>query len=158
MRTTIIVSIVSLLLTVSAVAADGGSIKGSLGYTPEMAWDYNGDNKINRVQFWVDIDLEKEGQAIKGDVRKYLKDLDSGRKIYHWANMQMTGDNTRPNLPATHLAIKGKTAVFTVNDVTYTITDSGGKSGKQLGTFLADDGFTKIKIKIYAGEVKVRGQ
>jgi hypothetical protein len=158
MRTIIIVSIVSLLLTVSGMAAYGGSIKGSMGYTPEMAWDYNGDNKINRVQYWIDIDIKKEGDAIKGGVKKYLKDLDSGLKIYHWANMHMTGDNTRPNSPATHLAIKGKTAVFTVNDVTYTITDSGGKSGKQLGTFLADDGFTKIKIKIYAGEVKVRGQ
>lgn len=158
MKTTIIVSIVSLLLTVSVMAADGGSIKGSLAYTQEMAWDYNQDNKIERVQYWVDIDIEKKGDTIKGGMQKYLKDLDSGQKIYHWANMQMTGDNSRPNLPASHLTIKGKTAEFTISDVTYTITDSGGSSGDRPETFLADDGLTKIEMKIYAGDVKVRDQ
>ena len=142
---------ICLLLTAGPVAADGGSIKGSVGYTPEMAWDYNRDRKTNRVQFWVDIDIETKGDAVKGGIQRYLKDLDSGKKIYHWKNMDMTGDNTRPTLPATHLTIKGKTAVFTVDDVTYTLTDSSSAPQH----FLADDGFTKTELKIYAGKVEV---
>ena len=146
---------ISLLLTAGSVAADGGSIKGSVGYTPEMDWDYNRDKKVNRVQFWVDIDIETRGDAVKGGIQRYLKDLDSGKKIYHWKNMDMTGDNTRPTLPATHLSIKGKTAVFTVDAVTYTLTDSSAVSGSTPQHFLADDGFTKSELKIYAGKVEV---
>ena len=142
---------ISLLFTAGSVAADGGSIKGSVGYTPEMTWDYNRDKKINRVQFWVDIDIETKGDTVKGGIQRYLKDLDSGKKIYHWKNMDMTGDNTRPTLPATHLTVKGKTAVFTVDDVTYTLTDSSSAPQH----FLADDGFTKTELKIYAGKVSV---
>lgn len=159
MRMTIVASIMSLFLMASPMAAEGGSIKGSVGYTPEMAWDYDRDKKINRVQFWIDIDIKTEGKAIKGGVRRYLKDLDSGRKIYHWANMQMTGDNRTAIAPiaATHFAVKGSTAEFTVHDVTYTFTDSGDVSGQPPGTFLADDGFTKTEVKIHAGGVEISG-
>ena len=150
--------IISLLLLAGPVAADGGSIKGAVGYTPEMAWDYNRDKKIDRVQFWLDFDIEKKGDAVKGGMHRYLKDLDSGKKIYHWKNMDMTGDNTRPTLPATHLSIKGKTAIFTVNDVTYTFTDSSVDSGSDPRHFFSDDGFTKSKIKIYGGKVEVHGR
>ena len=158
MRTIIYTGIISLLLTAGPVAADGGLIKGSVGYTPEMAWDYNRDKKINRVQFWLDFDIETKGDAVKGGMQRYLKDLDSGRKIYHWKNMDMTGDNTRTTLPATHLVIKGKTAVFTVDDVTYTFADSSAVSGSAPQHFLADDGFTKTELKIYAGKVDVHGR
>jgi hypothetical protein len=51
----------------------------------------------------------------------------------------------------------GNTAEFTVDDVTYTFTDSGDKSGQGPATSLADDGFTKTELKIHAGEVKVHG-
>ena len=149
---------ISLLLTAGTVVADDGSIKGAVGYTPEMAWDYNRDKKINRVQFWLDFNIETKGDAVKGGMHRYLKDLDSGKKIYHWKNMDMTGDNTRPTLPASHLTIKGKTAVFTVNDVTYTFTDSSADSGSAPRHFLSDDGFTKTKIKIYGGKVEVHGR
>ena len=158
MRTIFYSGMMSLLLTTGLVAADGGSIKGAVGYTPEMAWDYNQDKKVNRVQFWFDIDIEKRDDAVKGSMQRYLKDLDSGQKIYRWKNMDMTGDNTRPTLPVTHLAIKGKTAVFTVDDVTYTFTDSGAVSGSEPQHFLADDGFTKTELKIYGGKVEVHGQ
>ena len=154
-RTIIYTGIISLLLTAGPVAADGGSIKGAVGYTPEMAWDYNRDKKINRVQFWLDFDIETKGDKVKGGMQRYLKDLDSGRKIYHWKNMDMTGDNTRPTLSVTHLTITGKTAVFTVDDVTYTFTDSSAVSGSAPRHFLSDDGFTKAEIKIYAGKVDV---
>jgi len=149
---------ISLLLLAGPVVADGGSIKGAVGYTQEMAWDYNRDKKVNRVQFWLDFDIKTKGDAVKGGMQRYLKDLDSGKKIYHWKNMDMTGDNTRPTLPATDLKIKDKTAVFTVNDVTYTFTDSSADPGSELRYFLSDDGFTKTKIKIYGGKVEVHGQ
>jgi hypothetical protein len=120
-----------------------------------MAWDYNRDKKINRVQFWMGFDIETKGDAVKGGMQRYLKDLDSGLKIFHWKNMDMTGDNTRPTLPATHLSITGNTAVFTVDDVTYTFIDSRAVSGSAPQHFLSDDGFTKTELKIYAGKVDV---
>ena len=150
--------IISLLFLAGPVVADGGSIKGAVGYTPEMAWDYNRDKKVNRVQFWLDFNIETKGDAVKGGMQRYLKDLDSGKKIYHWKNMDMTGDNTRPTLPATHLAIKDKTAVFTVDDVTYTFTDNSADSGSAPQHFLSDDGFTKTELKIYGGKVEVLGR
>lgn len=152
------VGFISLLLTAGSAAADDGSIKGAVGYTAEMVWDYNRDKKINRVQFWLDFNIETKGDVVKGGMQRYLKDLDSGKKIYHWKNMDMTGDNTRPTLPATHLTIKSKTAVFTVNDVTYTFTDSSADPGSDPRYFLSDDGFTKTKIKIYGGKVEVHGR
>ena len=155
MKTIICTGIISLLLTAGPVAAEGGSIKGAVGYTPEMAWDYSRDKKINRVQFWLGFDIETKDDAVKGGMQRYLKDLDSGKKIYHWKNMDMTGDNTRPTLPATHLTITGNTAVFTVDDVTYTFTDSSAAPGSAPQHFLSDDGFTKTEIKIYAGKVEV---
>jgi hypothetical protein len=139
-------------------AADGGSVKGAVGYTPEMAWDYDRDKKINRVQFWMGFDIETRGDGVKGGLQRYLKDLDSGRKIFHWKNMDMTGDNTRPTLPATHLSINGNTAVFTVGAVTDTFTDSSTVSDSASQHFLSDDGFTKTELKIYAGKVDVHGQ
>lgn len=157
MRTIIAASFTSILIMTGPLAADESSIKGSLAYTEEMNWDYNRDNTIERVQYWADIDIKGEGDTVKGGMRKYLKDLDSGRKIYHWHNMQMTGDNTRPVLPATHLAVKGKTAEFTVGDITYTVTDNSALSGETPPTLIVDDGLTRIELKIYAGEVTVHG-
>ena len=144
-----------LLLATTLALADGGSVKGSIAYTAEMTWDYDRDNKIERVQYWVDIDAEIDGDKIEGHVVKYLKNLDSGEKIYRWSNMQMTGDNTRAPEEVSALVVSGDTAILTVGDVTYTIRDSRAYAEGEPRNFVADDGLNRTEYPIFAGSVTV---
>ena len=144
-----------VLLAANVALADGGSVKGSIAYTPEMTWDYNKDNKSERVQYWVDIDAETDGDQVKGEVVKYLKNLDSGEKIYQFANMQMTGTNSLAPEEVTALSIDGDTARLTFGDITYTIRDSAAYDEGEARTFLSDNGVNEKEYPILAGSVTV---
>jgi len=144
-----------LMLAATLAVADGGSIKGSLAYTAEMTWDYDRDEEIERVQYWVDIDVEVDGDQVKGNVVKYLKNLDTGEKIYHWSNMQMTGDNTRAPAEVSAMSIDGPSASLTVDGVVYTFRDTDAYAEGEPRRFVADDGLTRTEFPIFAGAVTV---
>ena len=154
MGETAVAALLGTLLATTA-QAEGGSVKGSLGYSPEMAWDYNGDNKIERVQWWIDLDLGTDGQTVKGEAVRYLKNLDTGEKIYQLSGFDMTGSNARRPAPVTRVVIDGQTAAFTMDDVTYTVKDSSTYSPDEKPTFIAEDGFTREEMRIYDGTVTV---
>ena len=154
MRKTAVAALLGTLLATAALA-EGGSVKGSLGYSPEMAWDYNKDKKIERVQWWFDVDIQTDGQTVKGEVVRYLKNLDTGEKVYQLAGFDMTGNNARRPASVTRLVIDGQTAAFTVEGVTYTVKDSSAYSPDDKPTFIAEDGFTREEMRIYDGTVTV---
>ncbi len=154
MTRTVVALLLGTLLAPAAYA-DGGSVRGSLGYSPEMAWDYNRDNKIERVQWWLDLDLETDGETVSGEAVRYLKNLDTGEKIYQLAGFDMTGNNARRPSPVTKLVIDGQNAAFTMEGVTYTVKDSDSYGPDEKPTFIAEDGFTREEMRIYDGAVTV---
>jgi len=147
-----------LMLAATLAVADGGAIKGSVAYTAEMSWDYDRDDEIERVQYWIDMDVETEGDQVKGGVVRYLKNLDSGEKIYEWSNMQMTGDNTRAPAEVSALTVEGNTARITVGEVTYAFRDSDAYAEGEPRSFVADDGLTQTEFPIFAGAVTVQAR
>lgn len=151
----VLLGILIASLGVSAASANEGSVKGALAYTEEMSWDYDQDRKVDRVQFWLDFDVTKKDGKVQGNLIRYLKDLDTGRKIYRWAHMHMTGDNTRPPQLITDLVIDGKTATFSTAEVKYTVTDSSALKEGETPTFEADNGVLKQNFEIFDGMTQV---
>ena len=156
-KITVVASIICLLITAVTAWANGGSVKGEVGYSQKMAWDYDKDGEVEHVQYWVEIDIESDGKEVKGGLIRFMKDLDSGRKIYQWVGMQMTGENMKPQQKkATNLSITGKTARFTLDSgMSYTIADQSVVPEQPPAKFLSDDGYNKTEFPILGGGVTV---
>jgi hypothetical protein len=152
-----------LLLFAIPSGAETLVIKGAVAYTDILRYDYTGDGKRNRVQFWLEFDgRAAAGTPAKGDpdspsgtVRYFLKDADDGTKVAKWRQgLDMQGAPRDTPLPMTNLVIEGNTARFEAFDMKWIVVDGGEGFAKDRIT--VNDGFKTSETKrLFGGDVRV---
>ncbi len=158
------VSAATLILFIALPAgAETLVIKGAVAYTDVLRYDYTGDGKRNRVQFWLEFDGRVEAatpamggtESPNGTVRYYLKDADDGTKVAKWRQgLDMQGAPRDTPLPMTNLVIEGNTARFEAFEMKWTVIDGG--EGFARDKITVHDGFKAAETKtLYGGDVRV---
>jgi hypothetical protein len=145
------------------VAAQQLAITGAVAYTDVLRYDYTGDGKRNRVQFWLEFEgrtaLGAPGQPgyapAAGTIRYFLKDVDDGTKVLKWRQgLDMAGAPRDAPLPMTNLSIEGNTARFEAFGMKWTVVDGG--DGYASDRIVVDDGYKTLDTKkLYGGDVRV---
>ena len=143
------------------VAAQEMVVKGAVAYTEVLRYDYNGDGKRERVQFWLEFDghsaVGMPGTSgykpAAGSVRYTLRDADDEKKVVKWrGGLDMEGVPKDTPFPMTDLVFDGKTARFDAFGMRWTVVDGG--DGYQHDKIIVNDGFRTSEVKkLYAGNL-----
>jgi hypothetical protein len=157
----VIIVLFSLLAVASA--ADRMEITGAVAYTDVLRYDYTGDGKRNRVQFWMEfsgrsaigVPGDAGYQPEVGSIRYYLRDADDSTKIIKWRQgLDMAGAPRDTPLPMTNIRIEGKTAHFEAFEMKWTVTDGG--EGYANDKIVVDDGYKTLETKkLYGGDINI---
>jgi hypothetical protein len=152
-----------LLFFAGACAAETLAIRGAVAYTDILRYDYTGDGKRNRVQFWLEFDgrvaagapANGDPESPNGTIRYFLKDADDGTKVVKWRHgLDMQGAPRDTPLPMTNLVIEGNTARFEAFDMKWTVIDGG--EGYPNDKIVVHDGFKASETKkLYGGDVRI---
>jgi hypothetical protein len=163
MKTSLSALIVLFSLLTAAAAADRMEITGAVAYTDVLHYDYTGDGKRNRVQFWMEfnghpavgVPGDVGYQPEVGTIRYYLRDTDDGTKIIKWRKgLDMAGAPRDTPLPMTNIRIEGKTAYFEAFGMKWTVTDGG--AGFASDRIVVDDGYKILETKkLYGGDIHI---
>jgi hypothetical protein len=163
MKIFIRVIIVLFTLLAAASAAERMEITGAVAYTDVLRYDYTGDGKRNRVQFWMEFSghpaIGAPGdpgyQPESGSIRYYLQDTDTGTKVMKWRKgLDMEGAPKDAPLPMTNISIKGNTARFEAFGMKWTVTDGG--EGYMEDKIVVDDGYKTLETKkLYNGDIRI---
>ena len=163
MKTSFKAFIVLFSLLTAASAAERMALTGAVAYTDVLRYDYTGDGKRNRVQFWMEFsgrpavgapgDAGYQPEA--GSMRYYLQDADTGTKVMKWRKgLDMEGAPRDAPLPMTNISIKGNTARFEAFGMKWTITDGG--EGYEKDKIVVDDGYKTLETKkLYNGDIRI---
>jgi hypothetical protein len=145
------------------VAAQQMVVKGAVAYTDVLRYDYNGDGKRERVQFWLEFDGQSAVgtpgtpgyKPAAGSVRYALKDADDQTKVVKWrGGLDMEGVPKDTPFPMTDLEFEGKTARFDAFGMRWTVVDGG--DGLANDKVIVNDGFRSSEIrKLFAGDLWV---
>lgn len=163
MKTSFRAFIVLFSLLTAASATERMEITGAVAYTDVLRYDYTGDGKRDRVQFWMEFSghpaIGAPGdpgyQPESGSIRYYLQDADTGTKVMKWRQgLDMAGAPKDAPLPMTNIRIEGKTAYFESFGMKWTVTDGG--EGYEKDKIVVDDGYKTLETKkLYGGDVRI---
>jgi hypothetical protein len=152
-----------VVLWVLPAAAQQMAVKGAVAYTDVLRYDYNGDGKRERVQFWLEFDGQSASgtpgapgfKPAAGSVRYTLRDADDQAKVVKWrGGLDMEGVPKDTPFPMTDLEFEGKTARFDAFGMRWTVVDGG--EGLASDKVIVNDGFRSSEIrKLYAGDLWV---
>jgi hypothetical protein len=155
--------LVLIALCALPVAAQEMVVKGTVAYTDVLRYDYNGDGKRERVQFWLEFDghsaVGTPGtpgyKPAAGSVRYTLRDADDEKKVVRWrGGLDMEGVPKDTPFPMTDIVFDGKTVRFDAFGMRWTIIDGG--DGLASDKVIVNDGFRSSEIrKLYAGDLWV---
>jgi hypothetical protein len=163
MKTPLRAFIVLCSLLTAASAAERMELTGAVAYTDVLRYDYTGDRKRNRVQFWMEfsghpaigVPGEAGYQPESGFIRYYLQDADTGTKVMKWRQgLDMAGAPKDAPLPMTNISIEGNTARFEAFGMKWTVSDGG--EGYEKDKIVVDDGYKTLETKkLYGGDVRI---
>ena len=152
-----------LVLCAWPAVAERMAIKGAVAYTEPLRYDYDGDGKRDRVQFWLEFDglsaVGTPGQSgyepASGTVRYFLQDVDDGRKITKWRHgLDMEGAPKDVPMPMSDIEFDGRTVRFEAYGMRWTVIDGG--DGYASDRITVNDGFRTSDVKkLYAGDLWV---
>ena len=155
--------VASVLACALPAQAQQMAVTGAVAYTDILRYDYTGDGKRNRVQFWLEFDGHTasgmEGQPgyqpAAGTVRYFLKDVDDGTKVLKWRQgLDMAGAPKDTPLPMSNISIEANVARFEAFGMKWTLTDGG--DGHAMDKIVVDDGYkTKDTKKLYGGDLRI---
>jgi hypothetical protein len=140
------------------------SLHGELAFSDVIAFDYNRDGTLDRVQFWIEIRGEQAigepgspgARPESGSVNYFVVDRASKRRIDDWLlgfNMGGGFPVAGEPYPLTDISITDRTARFGLNGTTWTIVDRG-KTWKK-DKIEIETGGRKREGRFYGGDVTV---
>lgn len=163
MKRLISACLASMLAWAVPAQADQMAVSGAVAYTEVLRYDYTGNGKRNRVQFWLEFDgraafgvVGQPGyQPAAGTVRYFLKDVDDGTKVLKWRQgLDMVGAPKDTPLPMSDISIEGNVARFEAFGMKWTLTDGG--QGYASDKIVVDDGYkTNETKKLYGGDLRI---
>ena len=140
------------------------ALTGEVAYAEPVAFDYDRNGKANDIQMWANFDVKpavgKKGEAgflpAEGSMRRYLKDVHTGQPIvgYNMFNMLPSTPIGEP-VPASDIALSGKTMSFTVGDMHFQVTDGG--TGYQHDSITVNDGLNDYPVTLFDGDLTITG-
>ena len=128
--------------------------KADVAYAKPVEFDYDRDGTYNRIQMWATIVIEKTPTGYKGYLRRYMKDVDSGKAVLGYADINMLP--TLPygeKIPVENVQKRGKTVLFKAGSKYYILIDGG--EGYKNDTIIVNDGVRDYMVELYEGDVRV---
>ncbi len=159
----LLAGLVSLSGTAMAAAAQP-TLTGSVAYGEPLAWDYDGDGTANQVQMWVEfhvmapVGTEGESGFLpgKGTMRRYMKDLSTGKPVVGYGLKNMLPDTPMGSpIEVSDISLSGHTMTFTVESFIYTVTDGG--PGYENDSITVNNGLEDYPVRLFAGDLTITG-
>jgi len=159
----------SLLAGLPAVAVQAATsqpaLTGSVAYAEPVAWDYDQDGTSNQVQMWASFDIKApvgtKGtpgyQAGGGTMRRFIKDLGTGKAVVGYGIRNMLPDNPLGQpIKVSDVELAGKSMKFTVGGYRYTVTDGG--PGYKNDKVVINNGQDDYPVTLFAGDLTITGE
>jgi len=125
-----------------------------VAYAKPMEFDYDKDGKLNRIQMWATVIIDKTDTGYKGYLRRYMKDVDSGKAVFGYADINMLPKMPYgEKLPVSEVEKKGKTVLFKAGSKHFIFLDGG--EGYENDTIIVNDGNRDYIAELYDGDVKI---
>jgi hypothetical protein len=136
-------------------AAEGTPLlEAEVAYAKPMQFDYDRDGKMNDIQMWATVKIFKTDKGYTGYLRRYMKDVASGKAVLGYADINMLPDQPYgEKIPVSEVRHRGKTVLFKAGSKHFILVDGG--EGYRNDTIIANDGNRDYLVELYAGDVKV---
>jgi len=129
-------------------------LEAEVAYAKPMQFDYDRDGKMNNIQMWAMVKIFKSDKGYTGYLRRFMKDVASGKAVLGYADINMLPDQPYgEKIPISEVQHQGKTVLFKASSKHYILVD-GGKGYKN-DTIITNDGNRDYLVELYAGDVKV---
>jgi len=154
MRRSLILSALLLPLLLWAGGEKRPLLDAEVAYAKPMQFDYDRDGKMNDIQMWASVKIERTKDGYSGYLRRYMKDVKNGKAVLGYADINMLPDQPYgEKIPVSEVQHRGRTVMFKAGSKHYILVD-GGK-GYQNDTIIVNDGNRDYLVELYAGDVKV---
>ena len=159
-----LLSFLLLVWPIQGIAADDErpQLTGEVAYSEPLIFDYDRDERPNKVQLWVSVDV-KPAAGEKGEpgyrqeegfLRRYMKDIEKGIPIIGYSQFMMLPDNPLGEaVEVSKITISGNTATFTSLKVHITVTDNG--PGYTKDSIVINDGIREYPVSLFDGDLKI---
>jgi hypothetical protein len=145
-----------LLLPMLLLASEGKStlLLAEVAYAKPMQFDYDRNGEINNIQMWATVKIEKSKNGYTGYLRRYMKDVKSGKAVLGYADINMLPDQPYgKKIMISDVKQQGKTVLFKTGSKRYIMVDGG--EGYRNDAIIANDGNRDYIVELYAGDVKI---
>jgi len=148
-------SLIAVMLPLLLLAADSKPLlTAEVAYAKPVEFDYDRDGKPNRIQMWATVHIEKSDKGYSGYLRRYMKDVQSGKPVWGYADINMLPSQPYgEKIPVSEVKVHGKTVLFKAGSKHYIFFDGG--EGYENDTIIANDGNRDYFVELYGGDVKV---
>jgi hypothetical protein len=119
-----------------------------------MQFDYDVYGMMNDFQMWGVVKFFKSEMGYTGYLRRFLKDVASGKPVLGYADINMLPDQPYgEKIPVSDVQYHGKTVLFKAGSKHYILVDGG--RGYRNDTIVVNDGNRDYLVELYAGDVKI---
>jgi len=148
-------SLIAVMLPLLLLAADSKPVlTAEVAYAKPVEFDYDKDGTPNRIQMWATVHIEKSDQGYSGYLRRYMKDVQSGKAVWGYADINMLPSQPYgEKISVSEVEIHGKTVLFKAGSKNYIFFDGG--EGYKNDTIIVNDGNRDYFVELYAGDVRV---
>jgi hypothetical protein len=150
--------LLSLLLlmpfTVAAREKKERIVTAEIAYAKPMQFDYDRDGRQNNIQMWAEIVIDRSAKGYTGYLRRYMKDIDTGKAAIGYDDINMLPD--RPygkKIPVSEVKKSGRIVSFKAGPGYYTLSDGG--SGYKNDKASVNDGIREYGIELYDGDINI---
>ena len=154
--------LVGLSAAPAPAAAGQPTLTGSVAYAEPVAWDYDKDGSNNQVQMWASFNIKApvgtKGTpgylAGGGTMRRFIKDLDTGKPVAGYGIRNMLPDTPLGQpIEVSDVEFKDRRMQFTVEGYRYTVTDGG--SGYKNDRVVLNNGLEDYPVTLLAGDLTI---
>jgi len=129
-------------------------LEAEVAYAKPMQFDYDRDGKMNDIQMWAAVKIFKSEKGYTGYLRRFMKDVASGKPVLGYADINMLPDQPYgEKIPVSDVQHRGRTVLFKAGSKHYILVDGG--EGYRNDTIIVNDGNRDYLVELYAGDVKV---
>jgi len=148
-------SILAVILPLALLAADSQPLlTAEVAYAKPVEFDYDKDGTPDRIQMWATVHIQKGAQGYSGYLRRYMKDVKSGKAVWGYADINMLPSQPYgAKLPVSEVEVHGKTVLFKAGSKHFTFFDGG--EGYKNDTIIVNDGNRDYYVELYAGDVRI---
>jgi hypothetical protein len=103
---------------------------------------------------WATVKIEKSKNGYTGYLRRYMKDVKSGKAVLGYADINMLPDQPYgKKIMISDVKQQGKTVLFKAGSKRYIMVDGG--EGYKNDAIIANDGNRDYIVELYDGDVKI---